>query len=94
MTTTTTTPKRKLTRTEIEERVFGVLKWISIVFFVLITAFPLIYMIGLSFKPVSQLLQNPGQFLPSWDDITSLDTYREVMVTLGWVVVPALTACE
>ena len=54
--------------------VFGILKWISIGFFLVITVFPLLYMIGLSFKPISELLRNPDGILPSWSDITSLDT--------------------
>jgi len=62
-----------------EQRVWGTLKWISIAFFVVVTAFPLLYMIGLSFKPISELLTDPVDFLPSWDDITSLDTYRQVL---------------
>ena len=68
-----------MTRDEFENRFFGILKWVSIVFFLVITAFPLIYMIGLSFKPISELLREPGSFLPTWSDITSLDTYREVL---------------
>lgn len=83
MTTTTAkshrAPKRKKTRGEIEEQFFGVLKWISIAFFLVITVFPLIYMIGLSFKPISELFRNPGGFLPSWSDIANLETYREVL---------------
>ncbi len=71
--------KRKLTRHELEIRVFGVIKWVSIGFFMVITVFPLLYMIGLSFKPISELFRNPDSFLPSWNDITSLDTYREVL---------------
>jgi multiple sugar transport system permease protein len=81
--TTTTRGRReakaKLTRTVIEDRFFGVLKWISIGFFLVITLFPLIYMIGLSFKPISELFRNPDGFLPSWNEIASLDTYREVL---------------
>jgi multiple sugar transport system permease protein len=68
-----------MTRGEIEERFFGVVKWISIAFFLVITVFPLIYMIGLSFKPISELFRNPGGFIPSWSDVSSLDTYREVL---------------
>jgi multiple sugar transport system permease protein len=68
-----------MSRAEFEERFFGVIKWISIVFFVVITVFPLLYMIGMSFKPIAELLRNPGGFLPSWSDITSMDTYREVL---------------
>ena len=62
-----------------EEKVWGTLKWISIVFFAVITIFPLIYMIGLSFKDVSELFRNPANFFPSWDQITSFDTYRQVL---------------
>lgn len=68
-----------MTRDEFENRLFGFLKWASIVFFVAITAFPLLYMIGLSFKPISELLRDPSRFMPTWSDITSLDTYREVL---------------
>jgi multiple sugar transport system permease protein len=57
----------------------GVLKWGSIVFFIAITAFPLLYMITLSFKDISQVLLNPADFLPSWSEISSLDTYRNVL---------------
>ncbi len=68
-----------MTRDQFENRLFGFLKWASVAFFVIITTFPLIYMIGLSFKPISELLREPARFLPSWSDITSLDTYREVL---------------
>lgn len=72
-----------MTRDQLENRVFGFLKWASVVFFVVITAFPLIYMIGLSFKPISELLRDPASFLPSWSDLTSLKTYREVLRPVG-----------
>jgi multiple sugar transport system permease protein len=68
-----------MTRDRFENRLFGFLKWASVAFFVIITVFPLIYMIGLSFKPISELIREPARFLPSWSDITSLDTYREVL---------------
>ena len=68
-----------MTRDQFENRFFGFLKWVSIIFFLVITAFPLVYMIGLSFKPISELLREPARFLPTWSDITSLDTYREVL---------------
>ncbi len=83
MTTTANKPvartSRKRPGRSTEERVFGVIKWFSIVFFMIITIFPLVYMIGLSFKPISELLRNPDSFLPSWSDVSSLDTYREVL---------------
>ena len=68
-----------MTRAEFEERLFGVLKWLSVAFFVVISAFPLAYMVGLSFKPISELLQDPARFWPSLDQITGLDTYRQVL---------------
>lgn len=68
-----------MTRDEFENRFFGILKWVSVAFFVVITVFPLIYMIGLSFKPISELLRDPASFMPTWSDITSLDPYREVL---------------
>lgn len=68
-----------MTRDEFENRFFGVLKWVSVAFFVVITVFPLIYMVGLSFKPISVLLQEPSKFLPTWSDITSFETYKQVL---------------
>jgi multiple sugar transport system permease protein len=57
----------------------GVLKWGSIAFFVAITAFPLLYMISLSFKDIAEVLRNPTDFFPSWSEIGSLETYRNVL---------------
>jgi multiple sugar transport system permease protein len=57
----------------------GALKWASIVFFVAITAFPLLYMITLSFKDIAEVLVNPANFFPSWSEVTSLETYRNVL---------------
>lgn len=62
-----------------ETVVWGVVRWASIAFFVVITAFPLIYMITLSFRSVSGVLLNPGQIFPTWDEVAGLETYREVL---------------
>jgi multiple sugar transport system permease protein len=62
-----------------EEKVWGTLKWVSIALFFIVTVFPLIYMVGLSFKDVSELFRNPANFFPSWDQIFSFDTYRQVL---------------
>ena len=40
-------------------------------------------MVSLSFKPLSELLRNPGDFLPDWSDLTGLVTYREVLRPRG-----------
>jgi multiple sugar transport system permease protein len=66
-------------RNVVESRVLGVAKWASLAFFVFITAFPLVYMISLSFKDIGAILQNPTSFLPSWDDISGFETYRSVL---------------
>lgn len=68
-----------MTRAEFELKFFGFLKWASVVFFVIITAFPLLYMVSLSFKPMSELLRNPGNPLPGLDDVLGLETYRSVL---------------
>ena len=68
-----------MTRTEFELRFFGFLKWVSVVFFVVITAFPLLYMVSLSFKPIEEVLRNPGNPLPGFDDVLGLETYRAVL---------------
>ncbi len=73
------TKRRRMSRNEFEERLFGVLKWLSVAFFFVITAFPLLYIISLSFKPIQELLRNPGNFLPTLDEIGGFETYREVL---------------
>jgi multiple sugar transport system permease protein len=60
--------------------VLGTLKWFSVAFFVLITAFPLLYMVSLAFKNISEVLVNPGDFFPSWDEISAFATFREVLL--------------
>ncbi len=68
-----------MTRADFEERLFGVLKWASVAFFVVISVFPLIYMVGLSFKPLEKLLQDPANIFPSWSELTSFETYKTVV---------------
>ncbi len=68
-----------MTRAVFEQRLFGALKWLSVVFFVVVTGFPLLYMVSLSFKKMSELLVEPGRFLPTLADLTSLETYRAVL---------------
>ena len=68
-----------MTRTEFELKLFGFLKWASVVFFVVITAFPLLYMISLSFKPIEEVLRHPANPLPGLEDVLGLETYRSVL---------------
>ncbi len=68
-----------MTRARFEERLFGTLKVLSIGFFVVVSLFPLVYMVGLSFKPIQELLRDPTNIVPSWEQIRSLETYRAVL---------------
>lgn len=72
-------PARRFRRRPPEYWVLGTLKWASVAFFVVITAFPLLYMISLSFKEISDVLLNPGDFFPTWSEIRGLGTYIEVL---------------
>ena len=56
-----------------------VLKWASVAFFLIITAFPLIYIVSLSFKPISELIQEPGRFWPTWGQVREFDAYKQVL---------------
>jgi multiple sugar transport system permease protein len=56
-----------------------VLKWVSIVFFVVICLFPLVYMVALSFKPIQELLVDPARWWPSLEQIFSFETYKVVL---------------
>jgi multiple sugar transport system permease protein len=74
--------QRRLSRAggrPLEYWALGILKWGSIAFFIAITAFPLLYMVSLSFKSIAQVLMDPTNFFPSWSEISSLDTYRNVL---------------
>ena len=73
------TDAQRMTRAEFEKKLFGVLKWMSIVFFVVISLFPLIYMLALSFKPIAELLVDPGRWWPTLEQVTSLSTYKAVL---------------
>ncbi|MER7666304.1 MULTISPECIES: carbohydrate ABC transporter permease [unclassified Streptomyces] len=67
-----------MTRTQFEERLFGVLRWLTIAFLAVITIVPFYYMLLLSVKPIDALLLDPGSLWVSATDFT-LDTYRAVL---------------
>jgi multiple sugar transport system permease protein len=68
-----------MTRAQFENKLFGVLKWLSILFFAAIALFPLLYMLALSFKPIQDLLLDPAKWWPSMKQITGFETYRAVL---------------
>jgi multiple sugar transport system permease protein len=81
--TVTATASRRPRGRRAEARVLAVLRWASIAFFVAITAFPLLYMVSLSFKDIGDVLADPGDVLPSWQDVTGFATYLEVLRPTG-----------
>ncbi|MFB8415368.1 carbohydrate ABC transporter permease [Streptomyces albidoflavus] len=68
----------RMTRTQFEEGLFGVLRWVAIAFLVLITVVPFYYMLLLSVKPIDALLLDPGQLWISAKEFT-LATYESVL---------------
>lgn len=67
-----------MSRAQIEDRFFGVLRWFVIAFLVVITVVPFYYMLLLSLKPIDALLLDPGSLWVSSKDFT-VTTYRDVL---------------
>ena len=66
-----------MSREELELSILKVLRVLGIAFFFIITAFPFLWMVVLSFRPLDQVIQNPVA-LPTWAQISSLRTYKGV----------------
>jgi multiple sugar transport system permease protein len=69
---------RRPSRYEIEVRTLKVLRPLGIAFFVLIALFPFYYMVLLSMRDISELIQSPGSILIGFRDIT-FDAYERVL---------------
>jgi multiple sugar transport system permease protein len=67
-----------MSRAQVEERVFAVLRWVVIAFLAIITLFPFYYMLLLSVKPIDQLLLNPGRLWVNLSEFT-FSTYQNVL---------------
>ncbi len=75
-------PHRGLSRDTVENRVFGVLRWVVIAGLLLVTLFPFYYTVLLSIRSLDQLLQNPGAlWIPPTDIV--IDSYRSVLASQG-----------
>jgi multiple sugar transport system permease protein len=68
----------RLSREQVEIRVFGFLKWVMIMFFVVITVVPFYYMLLLSFRPIEDVLNSPGSLWVPLSQITGR-TYKAVL---------------
>jgi multiple sugar transport system permease protein len=73
-----TVQRSRMTRDSVENRVLGVLRWVVIVGLLLITVFPFLYMVLLSLRDLSSVVQNPGDLIPSGDEL-NVKTYSQVL---------------
>ena len=62
----------------VETRLFGVLRWVVIAFFLVITLFPFYYMVMLSSATIEELLRDPGAS-GRRRRASTFDTYGEVL---------------
>ncbi|NJC21030.1 multiple sugar transport system permease protein [Arthrobacter pigmenti] len=69
---------RPWSRDRVEILILGWLRWIVIALILIATLFPFYYMIILSVRPISSLLQDPGALWVSFSEF-SFDTYASVL---------------
>jgi multiple sugar transport system permease protein len=69
-------PRRR--RLTTEEKVWGTLRWITIVVLVAITVLPFWYMVVLSVRPIQEVVLHPAKFWVSFSEAT-LGSYRTVL---------------
>ncbi|MGH3101761.1 MAG: carbohydrate ABC transporter permease, partial [Thermoleophilia bacterium] len=70
-------PRPPLSREIVETRILGVLKWITIAFFLIATLFPFYYMVMLSIRTIEDLALDPGALWPPRG--ASLAAFGEVL---------------
>ena len=73
---------RRWSRNTVETRVLGVLRWIVIAGLALFTLFPFYYMVLLSVRDLSSLLDAPARLWPVLSELT-VGTYRDVLTPTG-----------
>jgi multiple sugar transport system permease protein len=70
-------PRPPLSREVVETRILGVLKWVTIAFFVAATLFPFYYMVELSIRSIEDVALDPGSLWPPRG--ASLAAFGEVL---------------
>ena len=70
-------PRPPLSREVVETRILGVLKWITIAFFLIATLFPFYYMVELSIRSIEDVALDPGALWPPRG--ASLSAFGEVL---------------
>jgi multiple sugar transport system permease protein len=71
-------PRRRFSRYELEVRALKILRPLGIAFFVIISVFPFYYMVLLSMREISQVIESPGSVVVPLKDI-SFDAYERVL---------------
>jgi multiple sugar transport system permease protein len=71
-------PQRRWSRYEIEVRALRVLRPLGLVFFVVVSLFPFYYMVLLSMREISQVIESPGSIIIPFSEI-SFDAYDRVL---------------
>jgi multiple sugar transport system permease protein len=71
-------PRRGWSRYRVETHALRVLRPLGIAFFVLVTLFPFYYMVMLSMREISAVIDSPGSILIALDEI-STDAYERVL---------------
>ena len=66
------------TRDAIENRAFGLLRWVVIIVLLVVTVFPFYYMAMLSFRSLDAVSQDPGGLWPSASEL-NLTRYASVL---------------
>lgn len=77
--TVSTPAHRRWNRDAVETRVFGVLRWVVVVVLLLVTAFPLYYMVLLSLRSLDQVVLRPAVLWPAEFDVS---TYVSVLTSV------------
>ncbi len=70
-------PRPPLSREVVETRVLGVLKWVTIAFFLIATLFPFYYMVELALRSIEDVALDPGALWPPRG--ASLAAFGEVL---------------
>jgi multiple sugar transport system permease protein len=71
-------PRRHFSRYELEVGALKILRPLGIAFFVIISVFPFYYMVLLSMREISQVIESPGSVVVPLKDI-SFDAYERVL---------------
>ena len=70
--------RSRWTRERTESTIITILKWVGVVFFLVITLFPFLYMVLLSVRPIADLALEPGRLFVPFERLT-FGTYDEVL---------------